>query len=266
MGEVESGGIAMQGPQLLQQALLIGMFRNAAARGILPAQRLKAINEVQQILPKGSNLAKLFHGTTQKAAQQIKQSGFKPVKVADEIKKAYEVVGIPWEARKQIPNDIRQFIEMEGRHRIRGGEQGTVSFAPSYEVAQRWAGKGGEIAHEIAAQLRTYIQARKMGFNPQTTDEMFQQLGSAFKKPYTNVDPGAVLRAEVPLNPNQVRKLRQLQKTLIEDLQQSHNPQQELQAWKGTYQDYQYGGLEELLGPDIMKALTTLGTSTFKVK
>jgi hypothetical protein len=174
-----------------------------------------------------------FHGTTLETVGKIADEGFKGASFQNILKETYNKFGVPWETRKKIPKVIRNYIEGDARQRIIGNEGGVISFAPTRNVAERWAGKGGEVAHETWQRLSEWFRA----VEKKTTPEQFLNEPFGSKIPYQDLGHPTVIKAEIPLSPRQQNYMKYHLKGPEWGLKEGYNPTDVLKSFLENYLD-----------------------------
>lgn len=194
-----------------------------------------------------------FHGTTLETTEKIAKEGLKGVKFQDVLKETYNSFGVPWETRKQIPKEVRKFIEGDARQRIMGKEGGVLSFAPTRAVAERWAGKGGEVAHETWKRLSEWITAKVKGLSG---EQFLDAPSSLYRVPYRNLGAPAVLKAEIPLSSQQQKQMQWIVRAMQKGIEEGDKPKNVLRSFFEIYHDIRIP--EEQFGDVIIKKVLPL--------
>jgi len=196
---------------------------------------LRFFYELEADIKKGYILA--YHGTTTEIYKKIKKKGFKLPDFGSIIRQAYLVAGISWEERKKIPRKVREWIESDAKERIHHPDTYmNLSFAPTYEVASRWAGKGGEVLHETEHRIRMVLETMKYG--ARTTNEIFKVMDELPEKiDYKDLGEPIIIEVLLELDSFQQKKLLYEVKSYKDSLMEGEDPDDLLNSWKETYRD-----------------------------
>jgi len=172
-----------------------------------------------------------YHGTTEERAKEIVEKGFRGFSPGTELKDAYQKAGIPWETRKQIPKKIRDIIEMDARGR--NYELGQVSFAPTRNVAERWAGHGGEVTHETYKQISEWLTAKSKGMG---VEDYLNYTGKPLTK-YKQLGKPDVIKAEIPLSDRQKIFMQHHLRQIEQAIEEGYPPKEVMKSYLENYVD-----------------------------
>lgn len=152
--------------------------------------------------------ALLYHGTTKEALPSILAKGLRQPSPKEILAPIYAQAGISWETRKRIPKRVRAFIEQELRHRIATSDYGMGRvFFSSPGIAGRFAGQGGEIAHETAMRLNMWMRARASGVRTAKEFDTWMRTANNDRRLYRPLGTPAIVPAVVRLDSRNQRKL-----------------------------------------------------------
>lgn len=203
----------------------------------------------------------LYHGTTEEIAAKIHAEGFRLPSTRELVESAYKAAGLSWESRKSIPIKVRNYIERELRGRMTSGihgatesKGGAISFALSKKIAERWAGKGGEISHEMAARAREWKKAYDEGLRG--SDEFFDYIDKQKDYRYEDLGEPAIVEAKGIITPQQQKWLSRDINRIIKAVEDKEiSPEDGIQLWEETYRDIR-------LSPRDVKPISQ-GSGTF---
>lgn len=100
----------------------------------------------------------VYHGTTKELGDQIRANGIEGMSINKLVRRVADRIGV--DINKLT---TKQKEELGSHARSYNNQLGTASVTPSEEVAQRWAGKGGEFAARVEAILKNSDSMEEYG-------------------------------------------------------------------------------------------------------
>lgn len=178
-----------------------------------------------------------YHGTTADRAKKILVGGFKLPNVRDTLKEAYEITGIGWLTRKKLPSWARKFIGMEIKARV-FEKYSHISCGP-HGVASQWAGKSGEVLHEVVKNINV-IKAFWNTNYPKTEDnfEKWYDAEPSSRRYYQELGEPIVLKAYLKLSEDRTNHWIRYINNLLKWEQEEGNRSDAWRSWNYQFKEF----------------------------